>query len=420
MLMRTLLLMSLVLSIPLALDLEAALAQADLEQVQEGLDPVLPAPYATPSVRNFSEVSGWPAGKMPQAPAGFRVEEFAQLKYPRWIYVLPGGDVLVSQASTNRDESPNAITLLEDADGDGKAEKRQVLAQDLNLPFGMALVGDTFYFGVTDGVYAVPFKDFLRGEGEPKKIAELPAGGYNNHWTRNILPGRDGKKLYVSVGSGSNAAENGIENEKHRANILEMNLDGSGVRVFGAGLRNPVGMAWEPVTGQLWTAVNERDGLGDDLVPDYITSVKDGGFYGWPYSYFGQHEDPRLAGQRPDLVKRAIAPDVALGSHTASLGLAFYGGRSFPAKYQGGAFVGQHGSWNRSRPSGYKVVFVPFKAGKPTGEVEDFLTGFMENAEQNEVHGRPVGVAVAADGSLLVADDSGGKIWRVVPTGDAN
>jgi glucose/arabinose dehydrogenase len=413
MLIRTLLLLSVVLVISLGAQPHSVQAQADLA-IQEGLEPVLPAPYATPSVRNWPEVSGWPAGKTPQAPDGFRVEEFAALKNPRWIYVLPDGAVLVSQASTDRSQSPNAITLLADSDNDGKAEKQTILARDLNLPFGMALLGDTFYYGVTDGVYAVPFKDFLRGAGQPKKIAELPAGGYNNHWTRNILPSRDGKKLYVSVGSGSNVAEHGIENETHRANILEMNPDGSDLRVYGSGLRNPVGMAWEPVSGQLWTAVNERDELGDDLVPDYITSVREGGFYGWPYSYFGQHEDPRLAGQRPDLVAKAIEPDVALGSHTASLGLAFYGGKAFPEKYRGGAFVGQHGSWNRSKPSGYRVVFVPFKDGKPTGAVEDFLTGFMEDAAENEVYGRPVGVAVAADGSLLVADDAGGKIWRIV------
>jgi glucose/arabinose dehydrogenase len=397
---------------------DSAIADTAIQDAQEGLKPELPAPYATKSARNFPDVNGWSAGKTPLAPKGFRVEEFASLKQPRWIYVLPSGDVLVAQASTDRRQSPNAITLLKDADGDGKAEKQTVLKRGLNLPFGMALVGDTFYYAVTDGVYAVPFDEFVRGAGEARKIAELLAGGYNNHWTRNILPSRDGKKLLVSVGSGSNVGENGMQHEEHRANILEMNLDGSDVRVFGAGLRNPVGMDWEPVTGQLWTAVNERDGLGDDLVPDYITSVKEGGFYGWPYSYFGQHEDPRLAGQKPELVKSAIKPDVALGSHTASLGLAFYDGKNFPAKYQGGAFVGQHGSWNRSAPSGYKVVFVPFKDGKPTGEVEDFLTGFMEDAEENEVYGRPVGVAVAADGSLLVADDGGGKIWRVEVDGD--
>jgi glucose/arabinose dehydrogenase len=385
-----------------------ALAQTDLVEAQEGPDPVLPKPFATPSVRNNPQVVGWPAGKTPTAPEGFRVEEFAALDGPRWIYVLPDGGVLVAQSHLKK------ITLLRDTNGDGKAEEQVVLGDNLNLPFGMALLGDTFYFALTDGVYSVPFKDFVSGEGEPKKIVELPAGGYNNHWTRNILPSRDGKKLYVSVGSGSNVAEHGIEHEQPRANILEMNPDGSELRVFGAGLRNPVGMDWEPVTGQLWTAVNERDGLGDDLVPDYMTSVKDGGFYGWPYSYFGQHEDPRLAGERPDLVKSAIKPDVALGSHTASLGLAFYGGDKFPAKYQGGAFVGQHGSWNRSIPSGYKVVFVPFKDGKPTGDVEDFLTGFREDSDKIQVYGRPVGVAVAADGSLLVTDDSGGKIWRVV------
>jgi glucose/arabinose dehydrogenase len=406
--------LGLVLAVSFVLASHFAFAQTDLSEAQEGLDPVLPAPFATESARNHPKVLGWEAGKQPTAPDGFRVTEFAELESPRWIYVLPSGDVLVAQSNTNREASPNRITLLRDADGDGKAENQTVVAEGLNQPFGMALVGEAFFFANTDGVFMVPLDDLLQQKGEPKKIAELPAGGYNNHWTRNILPSRDGKKLYVSVGSGSNVAEHGIEHEVNRANILEMNPDGSEVRVFGSGLRNPVGMDWEPVTGQLWTAVNERDGLGDDLVPDYMTSVKDGGFYGWPYSYFGQHEDPRLAGQRPDLVKQAIEPDVALGSHTASLGLVFYDGESFPAKYHGGAFVGQRGSWNRSIPSGYKVVFVPFKDGKPTGDVEDFLTGFMEDADENKVYGRPVGVAVAADGSLLVTDDSGGKIWRVV------
>lgn len=413
MLHRLMLSVGLTLAFSLITPLDVSFAQTDLEEAQEGLDPVLPEPFATPSAQNSPQVVGWSDGKSPTAPKGFRVNQFASLDRPRWIYILPDGGVLVAQSH------PKKITLLRDTNGDGKAEEQVVLRDNLNLPFGMALVGDTFYYAVTDGVYSVPFQEFVSGEGEPKKIADLPAGGYNNHWTRNILPSRDGKKLYVSVGSGSNVAEHGIEHERHRANILEMNPDGSELRVFASGLRNPVGMDWEPVTGQLWTAVNERDGLGDDLVPDYMTSVKDGGFYGWPYSYFGQNEDPRLAGQRPDLVKQAIEPDVALASHTASLGLAFYEGETFPAKYRGGAFVGQHGSWNRSIPIGYKVVFVPFKEGKPTGEVEDFLTGFREDSDKNVVYGRPVGVVVAADGSLLVSDDAGGKIWRVAADASA-
>jgi glucose/arabinose dehydrogenase len=247
---------------------------------------------------------------------------------------------------------------------------------------------------------------------EGKKILDVPSLGYNNHWTRNIIANRDGSKIYVSVGSGSNNAENGIDKEKNRANILEINPDGTGFRVFAYGLRNPVGMDWQPGTNILWTAVNERDNLGDDLVPDYMTSVKEGGFYGWPYAYFGANEDPRLAGQRPDLVAKTIVPDVNLGAHTASLGLAFYTKDAFPKRYKNGAFIGQHGSWNRSVFSGYKVVFVPFENGKP-GTPEDFVTGFIADESKNEVYGRPVGVAVLPDGSLLVADDSGNTIWRI-------
>lgn len=248
--------------------------------------------------------------------------------------------------------------------------------------------------------------------GQGKKILSLPAGGYNNHWTRNILASADGKKIYVSVGSGSNVAEHGIENETRRANILEINPDGTGERIYASGLRNPVGMGWQPETNVLFTAVNERDELGDELVPDYLTSVKEGAFYGWPYAYFGQHEDPRRKGERPDLVKKTIVPDVPLGSHTASLGLAFYDKTAFPEKYRNGAFVGQHGSWNRSSFSGYKVVFVPFENGKP-GKPEDFLTGFIAEGTDKDVYGRPVGVTVLPDGAMLVADDATGHIWRV-------
>ncbi len=247
-----------------------------------------------------------------------------------------------------------------------------------------------------------------------KKSVDLPAGGYNNHWTRNIITNAQKNKLYITVGSGSNVAEHGIDNEIRRANILETNLDGSGEKIYASGLRNPVGLDWAPGTQTLWTAVNERDNLGDDLVPDYITSVKEGGFYGWPYAYFGQHEDPRRKGERPDLVQNAIVPDVDMGPHTASLGLVFYTKNNFPEKYRGGAFVAQHGSWNRSELSGYKVMFVPFKNGKPSGKPEDFLTGFIANENKSEVYGRPVGVAVLPDGSLLVSDDGGNIIWRVI------
>ncbi|WP_246148142.1 PQQ-dependent sugar dehydrogenase [Skermanella pratensis] len=247
-----------------------------------------------------------------------------------------------------------------------------------------------------------------------RKILDLPAGGYNNHWTRNIRVGPGGTKLYVTVGSASNVAEYGIDEEHRRAAILEINPDGSGERIFAGGLRNPVGLDWEPETGAMWTAVNERDELGDELVPDYMTSVQDGGFYGWPYSYFGKIEDPRLRGQRPDLVAKAIVPDMALGSHTASLGLAFYRGTAFPERYRGGAFIGQHGSWNRSELSGYKVLFVPFANGRPSGPGEDFLTGFVAERSKSEVYGRPCGIAEMPDGSLLVADDAADRIWRVV------
>ncbi len=385
---------------------ETAIAQSGVEVAKH-----LPAPFATPSVRKDSKVIGWPADKTPQAPSGFRVTAFTRnLENPRWLYVLPNGDVLAAQSGGNK--APNVITLLRDADHDGTPEVRETFLGGLKQPFGMSLVGDTLFVGSTGAVTAFPYKTGDTKITAPgKKIVDLPAGGYNNHWTRNVLAKPDGSKLYISVGSGSNVGEHGAEHERHRANILEANLDGSSLRVFASGLRNPVGMDWEPVTGALWTAVNERDELGDELVPDYLTSVREGGFYGWPYAYFGPHEDPRRKGERPDLVQKTIVPDVSLGAHTASLGLAFYKADAFPEHYRGGAFVGQHGSWNRSKLAGYKVVFVPFKDGKPAGPMEDFLTGFLVN--DTDVHGRPVGVVVAPDGSLLVADDSGNAIWRV-------
>jgi glucose/arabinose dehydrogenase len=397
-----------------------------------GSNPTLPKPQQV-SPHKYSQIIGWPDGRTPTAPGGFRVTAFAKgLDSPRWLYVLPNGDVLVAEArshprsdsiGTHREGmiragsigvSPNRITLLRDADRDGVAETRFVLLQNLNQPFGMALVGSTLFVGNTDGVMRFAYKEGqTKIDSSGEMVLPLPAGGYNNHWTRNILPSRDGRKLYASVGSASNAGEFGLDREIRRANILEINLDGSGERVFASGLRNPNGMAWEPSSGMLWTAVNERDGRGDDLVPDYITSVRENGFYGWPYSYFGQNKDPEQGGKRPDLVARAIVPDYALGSHTAAIGLAFYTGTSFPEHYRGGAFVAQRGSWNRSRFSGYKVVFVPFRNGKPAGAAEDFLTGFMANEQTGETHGRPVGVAMMADGSLLVSDDAGNTVWRV-------
>jgi glucose/arabinose dehydrogenase len=407
--------------------------QPSAEMPGMGPNPALPQPDPAADVAKFSRVIGWPEGGTPTAPDGFRVTAFARgLESPRWLYVLPNGDVLVAEARTHPKSdrpatqrqgmiasgsvgvSPNRITLLRDADRDGVPETRSVFLENLNQPFGMALAGDTFFVANTDGVMRFPYRGGpTRIEAPGEIILPLPAGGYNNHWTRNILASPDGRKLYVSVGSASDAGEYGLDTEIRRANILEINLDGSGERVFASGLRNPNGMAWEPTTGALWTAVNERDHLGDDLVPDYITSVREDGFYGWPYSYFGQREDPRQKGKRPDLVARAIVPDYALGSHTASLGFAFYTGRSFPERYHGGAFIGQRGSWNRSRFSGYKVVFVPFRDGKPAGPPEDFLTGFMANAQTGEAHGRPVGLALLPDGSLLVADDAGNAVWRV-------
>ena len=310
--------------------------------------------------------------------------------------------------------SADRITLLRDANHDGIPEFRSTFLTDLNQPFGMLILGNSFYVANTDGIVQFPYqagqtKITVQG----KKILELPAGGYNNHWTRNLFPAKDGKKIYVTVGSGSNVAEHGVENELRRANILEINPDGSGEKIYASGLRNPQGMAFAPGTNTLWTVVNERDGLGDDLVPDYLTSVKEGGFYGWPYSYWGQHEDPRLKDkQRRDLVQKAIVPDVDLGSHTASLGLVFDEKGRFPGTFKGGAFIGQHGSWNRSKLVGYRVAFVPFKSGRPTGPVQDFVTGFLTGHE-NDSYGRPVGLAFTADGALLVADDAGNTLWRV-------
>jgi glucose/arabinose dehydrogenase len=373
---------------------------------------VLPAPFATESVTNRPEEAGWPTGKMPVAPEGFTVTKFADnLKNPRWTYIAPNGDIFVAESATKK--SADRITVLRDVNKDGVPELKEIFLEKLKQPLGMLILKNHFYVANTDGLYRYPYKEGdTKMTGKGVKIVELPAGGYNNHWTRNLLANADGSKIYISVGSASNVAEHGMDTEIRRANILEINPDGSGERIYASGLRNPVGMDWAPGTNTLWTAVNERDELGDELVPDYITSVKDGGFYGWPYSYFGQNKDPRMKGAGADLVAKAIVPDVAVGSHTASLGLAFYDKTKFPAKYHNGAFVGQHGSWNRSKLSGYKVVFVPFKNGKPAGKMEDFLTGFVDS--EKKVFGRPVGVTVMEDGSLLVVDDSGNTIWRVV------
>ena len=373
----------------------------------------LPAPYATESGTKHSKVIGWPAGKTPIAPEGFTVTKFADgFENPRWTYIAPNDDIFVVESGTRN--SKNQITVLRDKDKDGKFEIREVFIKDLNKPFGMLVLKDFFYIANTDGLYRYPYKNNpLKLETKGEKILELPAGGYNNHWTRNLLANADGSKIYVSVGSGSNVGENGMDKEIRRAAILEINPDGTGEKIYASGLRNPVGMDWNPVNKELWTAVNERDELGEDLVPDYITSVKRDGFYGWPYSYFGNIPDPRMKGERKDLVAKAIVPDVSVGPHTASLGFAFYTKDKFPAKYKNGAFVGQHGSWNRAKISGYKVVFVPFTNGKPSGKPEDFLTGFISDADKAEVYGRPVAVTQMNDGSILVNDDSGNTIWKV-------
>jgi glucose/arabinose dehydrogenase len=399
--------------------------------------PELPAPSTAPlPLVKVAPAVGWSSEGTPRAAAGTVVAAFARgLEHPRWLYVLPNGDVLVAEtnAPVRPDDntgikgyffkkfqkkaggavpSPNRIMLLRDADGDGIAETRSVLLADLNSPFGIALAGDTLYVADTDAILAYPYTaGDTRITAEPKRIVDLPAGSRNHHWTKNVVASRDGTRLYVAVGSNSNVAENGIEAEEGRAAIWEVDVATGRHRIFASGLRNPVGMAWEPERGVLWAAVNERDELGSDLVPDYITAVHDGAFYGWPYSYYGQHVDTRVKPARPDLVARAIAPDYALGPHTASLGLAYAGDTSLPPPFRGGMFVGQHGSWNRKPPSGYRVIFVPFRGGMPSGDPIDVLTGFL--AEDGHAMGRPVGVALDRSGALLVADDVGNAIWRV-------
>ena len=394
----------------------------------------LPEPYATRSVTNYSDVIGWSGNKTPVAPQGFTVTKFADgLDNPRWIYVGPNGDIFIAESNTevggikkvvtevtgkaksqNLGKSANRITILRDANKDGIPEVRQTFLTGLNQPFGMLIIGNKFYVANTDGIVVYPYQigeTQIKEAG--KKILPLPAGGYNNHWTRNIITNKDSSKIFVTVGSGSNVGEHGMDHEQGRACILEINPDGSGKVTYASGLRNPQGMGWAPGTNTLWTSVNERDELGDELVPDYITSVRKDGFYGWPYSYFGQHIDPRVKEQRPDLVQKAIVPDVPVGAHTASLGLAFDERDQMPGKYKGGAFIGQHGSWNASKLTGYDVAFVPFKNGEPAAGMEPFLTGFIADSSGKKVYGRPVGVAFSKDGALLVADDASNTIWRV-------
>ena len=417
----------------------AACGESSTLQVSDGTgpSPKLPEPNKTliPTV-NIAPAIGWPEGAKPTAAAGTQVAAFAEgLDHPRWLYVLPNGDVLVAEtnAPPKPDDSkgirgwvmekvmgragagvpsPNRITLLRDADHDGIAETRTVFLADLNSPFGMALVGNDLYVADSDKLLRFPYQP---GETTIKeagtKVIDLPGGSINHHWTKNVVASKDGSKLYVSVGSNSNVGENGLQAEEGRAAIWEVDRASGQHRIFASGLRNPNGMAWEPQSGKLWTAVNERDEIGSDLVPDYITSVQDGAFYGWPFSYYGQHVYVRVTPHNLDLVAKAIAPDYAVGPHTASLGLTFAEGSKLPAPFTDGAFIGQHGSWNRKPHSGYKVIFVPFEAGQPKGQPVDVLTGFLDKDEK--AMGRPVGVVVDQQGGVLVADDVGNKVWRV-------
>ena len=374
----------------------------------------LPSPYSSEPTANVSKIVAWPDGMKPKAPAGFKVTKFAgNLDHPRITYIGPNNDIFVVETNDAK-QSANRITMLRDTNGDMQPDERHVFLEDLNQPYGMLILDGYFYVANVDGVKRFPYKEGQNSiDAEGETIVELPAGGYNHHWTRNLIASRDGSKIYITVGSSSNVGEYGMDREKRRANILEINPDGSGEKVFASGLRNPVGVDWNPVTGELWAAVNERDNLGNDLVPDYITSVKEGAFYGWPYSYFGQIKDPRWYHDTHDeMVQKAIVPDVPLKAHSASLGLKFYTGDQFPEKYRNGAFVGQHGSWNRKNLSGYKVLFVPFVDGKPQ-QPEEFLTGFIADESASEVYGRPVGINTLPDGSLLVNDDDGNAIWRI-------
>jgi len=403
-----------------------------------GPTPQLPPPAKSliPTVV-IAPAKGWAAGRAPAAAAGFRVTAFATgLDHPRWLHVLPNGDVLVAETNAPpREEehgirawfmkmffkraggsvpSANRITLLRDADGDGVAETRNAFLTGLMSPFGMALVGDQLYVANADAIVRFNYSDGATAiSASPVKVADLPGGPINHHWTKSLIASADGSRLYAGVGSNSNVAEKGMAVEANRAAVLEVDRATGRTRLFASGLRNPVGLAWQPESGALWAVVNERDELGSDLVPDYLTSVADGAFYGWPYSYYGQHVDTRVQPPRPDLVATATVPDYALGSHTGSLGLAFYDATLFPARYRNGAFVGQHGSWNRRPRSGYKVIFIPFANGRPSGPPEDVLTGFV--SDEGEAYGRPVGVTVDKRGALLVADDVGNAVWRVAP-----
>ncbi len=407
------------------------------ESAGTGPAPVLPPPHPTliPTV-NIARAVGWPAGAKPVAAPGLAVAAFGTgLDHPRWLHVLPNGDVLVAESNAPRRPdgpgglkawiagrvmksagagmpSADRITLLRGIGANGLAEKQTVFLRGLHSPFGMALVAQYLYVANTDAIVRYPYHDGDTEITAPGvKILDLPAGPIDYHWTKDLIASSDGTRLYVTVGSNSNVGENGLENEVGRAAVHEIDLATGQSRIFASGLRNPNGLAWEPQSGTLWVTVNERDEIGSDLVPDYMTALRDGAFYGWPYAYYGQHVDERVRPPRPDLVARAIAPDYALGAHTASLGLAFYTAEALPAKYAGGAFIGQHGSWNRRPRSGYKVIFVPFAGGRPAGPPEDVLTGFL--SADGAAYGRPVAVAVDRAGALLVADDVGNVVWRV-------
>ncbi len=404
-----------------------------------GLSPtLLPPDQSLIPVVDIAAAKGWPADARPTPAAGLAVNAFATgLDHPRWLYVLPNGDVLVAETNAPPDSgavkgikgavmksvmkkagagvpSANRITLLRDADHDGLAEIRGVFLSGLNSPFGMALVGDKLYVANADALWEFPYRDGdLRIDAPGRKLTELAhgPGPLNHHWTKSLLARADGTRLYVGVGSNSNIGDGGMDKETDRAAIWEIDRATGSKRVFAHGLRNPVGLAWQPDSGVLWAVVNERDELGNDLVPDYLTAIEEGAFYGWPYSYFGAHLDPRVEPQRPDLVATARVPDYALGAHIAPLGLTFNTGTTLPARFANGAFIGEHGSWNRRPPSGYEVVFVPFADGKPSGRPETVLSGFL--GSKGEARGRPVGVTIDATGALLVADDVGNTVWRV-------
>jgi glucose/arabinose dehydrogenase len=368
----------------------------------------LPKPYTSESASRGSSLVEQPANATLKLPKGFKINVFAEgdFRYPRWMTLAPNGDVFVA------DSRANSIVILRDTNKDGSADERFTFADNLSQPFGMAFWNDYFYIANTDSVVRFKYKNGqTKAVGTPEKIIELTEGGYNQHWTRNIIFAPNGKKLYVSIGSSGNVD---VEEDERRAGISEYNPDGTGYRLYASGLRNPIGLAWNPKNGELWTAVNERDGLGDDLVPDYVTSVKDSGFYGFPFSYIGQNEEPRRKGENPEMVKKAIVPDVLLTSHSAALGITFYDGKMFPKEYQGDAFVALHGSWNREKLTGYKIIRVRFNEGKLIGNsYEDFVSGWLPSEDSTEVWGRPVGLLVNSDGSLLIADDGAKKIWRV-------